>query len=435
VTLIAFISPCGFGNLGDVAIQDAFIDGVRTQLGSATTIVGITQNPDDTARRHHVPAVPMDADSFRLRRPQASPDHVAQDPRPAPGAAGPLSRLVGSAKLLVREIIHWRIAFREMRRVDTLVVSGGGQLDDHWGGAWRVPYALWKWSLVARLLRKDVVFLSVGAGTIDSSLTRRFLRSALGRARYVSFRDEETAARVRTRRLSTSTLVVPDLAFGYDVPSEAASTLVRVSGPTVVVSPIAFLDPATWPRKDDAAYGDQLNRTIELTRLLLERGLRVIVCTSDKPDLKPATTLYDALAAEHHSGTLEFSLTSGPVDLLEAFGRADIAIASRLHGLILANIAGTPTIALSYDWKVDVHMRMVGLEDFVHPIESFEPSHVLASVDTLFSNREEVVAALSARCELLSQAVRAQFVDVFGRYASGDHAQHEHRIAVAHSAE
>ena len=65
---VAFISPCGFGNLGDVAIQDTFIQGVREQLG-AVEIVGITQNPADTEDRHHVRAVAMDA-LAPVRRPE-----------------------------------------------------------------------------------------------------------------------------------------------------------------------------------------------------------------------------------------------------------------------------------------------------------------------------------------------------------------------------
>ena len=48
---------------------------------------------------------------------------------------------------------------------------------------------------------------------------------------------------------------------------------------------------STWPRKDGIAYGDQVNRTTELARLLLARGHRIVVCTSDKPDMNPAKEL------------------------------------------------------------------------------------------------------------------------------------------------
>ena len=179
------------------------------------------------------------------------------------------------------------------------------------------------------------------------------------------------------------------------------------------MSPIAFLDPSTWPRKDGIAYGDQVNRTTELARLLLARGHRIVVCTSDTPDMRPATELYETLAADAPDADLGLAVTTIPDGATRDVRAADMAIASRLHGLILANIAGTPTIALSYDWKVDMHMRMVGLGDFVHPIETFDPHAVLTSVDAMLANREEILTDLSARCEALGQAVRAQYADVF----------------------
>lgn len=413
---VAFISPCGFGNLGDVAIQDTFIDGVRERLGPVE-IVGITQNPPDTEERHHVRAVPMDVLAFALRgggRSSGSDSAGTSQDLAAPGST---ARLVGALKLAVKEALHWGIAVREMRRADVLVVSGGGQLDEHWGGAWRVPYSLWKWSLVARLLRRDVVVMSVGAGTTDSRLTRFFLRSALRRARYASFRDERTAARVRSLGVS-SPRIVPDLAFGHDG-RRTTSTQVHRPRPRVAISPIAFLDPVAWPAKDVEAYRGNLRRTAELVRLLLRRGYDVVLCTSDTPDVKSAKELLEAAGpgegqdGHDREGTLTHEDTSTPSELLEAFAAADVAVASRLHGLILANLAGVPTVALSYDWKVDEHMRAMGLERYTFPIETFAPDEVARAVDEILSERETLAAAVVARCELLAGEVRTQFDEVF----------------------
>jgi hypothetical protein len=78
---------------------------------------------------------------------------------------------------------------------------------------------------------------------------------------------------------------------------------------------------------------------------------------------------------------------------------------------------------------------MVGLEQFVYPIETFEPSDVIASVETLLANRAEIATAMAARCELLGDTVRAQYVEVFDRYASAEGPQHEDGVAVARGAE
>ena len=418
-TRIAFISPCGFGNLGDAAIQDTFIASVRWHLGAATEIVGITQNPPDTEERHHVRAVPMDNLAFRLRR--RAPAEGLSEANVGATRRGAARRAVGRAKQLVKEVVHWGIAFREMRRADALVVSGGGQLDDHWGGPWRVPYALWKWTLVARLLRNDVVFLSVGAGTTDSRLTRFFLRSALGRARYASFRDEHTAARVRSLRLSASSRIVPDLAFGHGGRRGYRERSKSQRRRTIAISPIAFLDPVAWPAKDANRYRFGLHKTAELAVLLINKGYDVLVCTSDTPDVKSASELRRAVSDidPQRSSQISYADTRTPKRLLETFGRADVAIASRLHGLILANLAGAPTIALSYDWKVDEHMRTVGLERFVFPIGTFEPSLVVAAVDEIIADHERIAAMIAEQCATLAAEVDSQFEDVFAPWGGG----------------
>lgn len=411
---VAFISPSGYGNLGDAAIQDSFIDGVRRCLGEETEIVGITQNPVDTAERHHVRAIPMDTNALRLRRGTPRPgDSVTEIPDARSGLIG---GIVSRLTLALKEVIHWGIAFCEMRGADALVVSGGGQLDDHWGGPWRVPYALWKWSLAARLLRKDVLFLSVGAGTTNSRLTRFFLRSALRRARYASFRDRRTAERVRTFRLSRSSCIVPDLAFGHAGRRGTGTPRSGDARRTIAISPIAFLDPVAWPAKDVTAYRANLLRTAALTRLLLDRGYDVVVCTSDTPDLKSAQELIEAVGphgADDGRGALTLAGTLTPTTLLESFAAADVAVASRLHGLVLANLAGAPTIALSYDWKVDEHMLTMGLERYTFPIDSFSPEDVAAAVDAMLAERDALAAAVVARCDVLANEVREQFRVVF----------------------
>jgi polysaccharide pyruvyl transferase WcaK-like protein len=427
-TRIAFISPCGYGNLGDVAIQDAFLDQVRHEL-APVEVVGITQNPSDTAARHGVRAVPMDVDGFRLRSkvPPRLYDDAAVEPPTSPPSwpAALVKRMIRAGK----EVLHWGIALREMRRADILAVSGGGQLDDHWGGPWLVPYALWKWTLAAKLLRTRVVFLSVGAGTTDSRMTRYFLRSALGRAQYASFRDERTVDRVRTQRLSSSARVVPDLAFGHR--GRAAERPARNGNvPTIVLSPMAYLDPLAWPAKDAYAYRSSIERTADLARRLVERGFCVVLCTSDTPDIKTAEEVYCA-ASEFDGGgpgrgVLELADTRSLPELLDRFRGADVVIASRLHGVILANVVGTPSIALSYDWKVDEHMRVMGLEQYTFPVGSFDPEEVVWAVVDMLARRKELASAIAETCARFSEIVKRQYSEAL-RAIAHEEASSAHR--------
>ena len=107
------------------------------------------------------------------------------------GWRGLCDLLSGSRFWLVKLCICSR-SYLLLRKVDALVVAGGGQLDDEWGGSWGHPYTLMKWAVLARAAGSSVVFLSVGACRIDSQLTRTFLKAALSSARYRSYRDEES---------------------------------------------------------------------------------------------------------------------------------------------------------------------------------------------------------------------------------------------------
>src|SRR6185437_9395874 len=55
-----------------------------------------------------------------------------------------------------------------------LIVSGGGQLDEEWGGAWGHPFALFKWAMLARLAKVPLAFASVGACKAASTTSRFF---------------------------------------------------------------------------------------------------------------------------------------------------------------------------------------------------------------------------------------------------------------------
>src|SRR4029453_10345101 len=52
---VALVSPCGWGNLGDAAIVDALIQGIRRRFPNPE-ILAYTLNPADSTRRHGVEA-------------------------------------------------------------------------------------------------------------------------------------------------------------------------------------------------------------------------------------------------------------------------------------------------------------------------------------------------------------------------------------------
>jgi polysaccharide pyruvyl transferase WcaK-like protein len=425
---VALLSPCGHGNLGDAAIQDAVIANL-IRRHPTVQIYGITLHPDDTVRRHGVPAVPIGA--------VPRPDYTVMQPVADPTAEGGGRRQQGSlstepwtiravrrvaravlpagAPWMIRvEVQHWRMAFRFLRDVETVVVSGGGQLDDYWGGAWGHPYALFKWALLTRLRGRRFVVLSTGTGSLDSLLSRFFVRFALRRAAYRSYRDAGSRALIDAIGFVRSDLIVPDLAYSLPLPAvgrgPANGGLV-----TIVVCPMAYCDPRSWPRKDVDVFRRYTDTLAACCEDLLQSGRGVVLATSDGPDGRVAAELAERirLRREGLADRLRLEETNTVERFLRVTSEADIVVASRLHGVILSHLVGKPVVALSYDRKVDALMEEAGQAHNKLDIETFRADDLKTIVCSLEANlgreREVVRRHVSACADL----VNSQYVSVF----------------------
>ena len=305
---------------------------------------------------------------------------------------------------LLSEPLHWALALRWLRQLDLLIVSGGGQLDDFWGRTWGHPYVLWKWSFLARRTRTRVVMLSVGLGTLRTRLARAFVRGALSRMTYRSYRDERTRSGVaRLVGQAHDGPVAPDLAFGLEPlrrrPPGAKSGVVGIS-------PMAYCDPRVWPVKDGAVYQCYVERLAGFVVRLTDTGRRVVLFSTDTCDRLVMDDVWTAagrpvLARRANTTTLP-ALFAELVEL-------DVVLASRLHGVMLAHLAACPVIALSYDWKVAQHMAEMGQTEYCLEIDAFDVPALGVVLERLEERSDAVRATLCQRLGDRRSRVQRQF--------------------------
>jgi polysaccharide pyruvyl transferase WcaK-like protein len=391
----ALVTPYTGGNLGDGAIQEAMIWNIRSRFPNAA-IYGITLKPADTAERHGIPSYPISWFS----RPQytvMSPSRAASSStdRAQPTASAGLRSKVGKclasvpihvARFLLprgwpwfirSEMSHVVKGFAFLKHVDFVIFSGGGQIDDYWGGAWGHPYALLKWAVLARLRGASPIYLSVGFCSLGSRLGRLFTRTSLCLSAYRSYRDAGSRELMGQAGFRRNDPVYPDLAYSYPTErlrfSGTRSGEARVAG----LSPFCYCDPRVWPRKDGVVYAAYLQKLVAIVRSLTAMGWRVSLFASDECDRLAIADLWELLSREFLPGALalvEKYEVKTVDEFLEQASRVDVMVASRLHGVLLAQLAGTPVIALSYDRKVDVQMESVGHRAFCLAVDSFEHS-------------------------------------------------------------
>src|SRR5271155_802918 len=147
---IGLLDHLGFGNLGDDATLDAVMSNLRARWPHAE-VIALTMNPLDTRQRHGVPA-------YAIRRVWKMPPHAHQATPQNAGFKAKVKSWVTKYRALYavintikktavemprkffQEVAFLAESFSVVKKLDLLVISGGGQLLDSWGGPWAFPY-------------------------------------------------------------------------------------------------------------------------------------------------------------------------------------------------------------------------------------------------------------------------------------------------------
>lgn len=436
---IGLLSPTS-GNLGNAAMQAAMITNIRKRIADVE-FLGITLNPDDTCRRHGIEAFPLagvsranyglfnSASSKAGQRQSLKTGSIRRWLRAIP-VVGSVLRAI---RTCIDELRHIVAAARVVRKLDCIIVPGGGALDDFWGGPWGQPWALFKWGVLSRVYGVPFLFVSIGKCSLGGSLSRFFVRIALRMAEYRSYRDPDSKIAAQALINAPDDQVYPDLAFSY-----APAVIQASHGPkrdarlVVGVSPIAYCDPRVWPRKDERRYAAYVSELAEMVRWLIKKGFCVRFFVTDSPDAATVDDLKsmisDSAIDEDVIQTLSSSTEQSPDSLLKWISDVDLTIASRLHGVILSHLSATPVLAISFDPKVDAHMDAVGQKDYCLSIDHFRLETLIERFTALEAARKRErdrlrLAGLSFRHLLDLQYDRIFLASHSSSVTSDDHNQ------------
>jgi polysaccharide pyruvyl transferase WcaK-like protein len=263
------------------------IANVRDLYPSAD-FLGISLDPTDTTARHEIPAVSLG----RTAHAQAPPGYgfgLGTFGTWLEESRNPAARLL--RKVVFRPLLEPWLIWRTVLTVgtlDCLVISGGGQLDDSYGGAKAHPYSLFRWMVAAKARRVPVAVLSVGAAPLRSRFSRALVRCALHAADYH-----------RVARECDTDRVVPDMAFGLPVPpARECSGSLSAERSRVVLELAPVGDSTWWPSRDELAFLKSVRHACAVVSALVARGWTVSLVPGDiQPDTYYAETILESLDA------------------------------------------------------------------------------------------------------------------------------------------
>ncbi len=367
---VGLFSPMGTGNLGDASTQDAVILNLRKRL-PGIEIYGFSLNAEDTASRHKIPSFPISLIHWNKDSSQSTKTSPLQDKLNNNKFVQLFRRLL---LRIPQEIIFNLQAFRRVRRLNLVIFSGSGQLADEWSKIDKHPYTILRWTLLATLVGIPVVFISVGAGPLTSSLNRRFIKWALSMARYRSFRDDESRQYMARIGFDRSDPVVPDLAHSLPELERLRDRTAEGDRLVVGISPMAYCVPQRWYKQDTTVYDAYVDKLADFIGWLMENQIKVDCFPTAVPSDSYVIEDLKKLIKQKFGIMLndEYPPVMTVSDLLSRIAGVDVVVASRFHGILLPFVLYKPVIALSYHPKDSSLMQDMAQTDYCLDIESFK---------------------------------------------------------------
>ncbi len=324
----------GSKNAGDEAMLAAMIE-VLSDIDPKLHITVISADPEDTASRHGVKAIPW---------------------------------------LDVGQIAA------ALRQADLMISGGGSLLQNVTSG--RSLYYYLSVILLARLLGTPVMLYAQGIGPVCGAFARWVMRTVGNHVSLITVRDQGSMDELRSLSIHRPPIHVtadPVLAI-HPVDRGIGRGILRkfkADG----ARPIIGISVREWRGWD--SYKQAIAEAAD--QLAAERDARIVFLPMQYPeDVHAAETI----AARMKEAAVVLPGEYMTSELLSLVGNLDLLISIRLHALIFAGVMGVPMLGLSYDPKIDRFLSSIG-EQSVGNLEDVTATAILNAVREKWDSRKE----------------------------------------------
>jgi polysaccharide pyruvyl transferase WcaK-like protein len=400
-TTITLLGNFGTHNLGNECTLEALNQSIRRFLGDAS-VNCVCTDPRDTFERHHLPALLI---SYR-----SAPDFSARQ-RSSNALLRLLRRVVVRVPL---ELGEWLRDFRALKGTRMLIMTGTGMLGDFGIRPLGLHYEILKWSVIARLRRARVLFLSVGAGPLDHPLSRWIIKAALSLADYRSYRDRFSRQYLDKIGFDTSRdSVYPDLVFSLPSsllpPPPSRGTSRRV----VALGLMDFYGKDCNPEKGKLIYETYVEQVSQFAAWLLQRGYSLRLLIGDLAyDTRVKSDVCRRLQARgvtFQPDQLIDERIASVDDLCRQLSLVDVVVATRFHNIVLALMLGKPAVALSYHEKVRSLMDEAGLGEYCQDVVGMDVPRLIQQFLKVEDNADTLRRSITQKTREYRQALDEQY--------------------------
>jgi polysaccharide pyruvyl transferase CsaB len=340
-------------NLGDEAILQSIIAQLRDALPVDITV--FSRNPDDTARRHGVRAVP----ARKLSRAEIAP---------------------------------------EIEPLDLFILGGGGILYDADAKTYLREVQ------IAQELQVPVMAYAIGAGPLRDPGAQALVRECLNRADLVTVRERRAHKVLEEAGVEREVRVTADPALLMQVEALPDGALAQegLEGKENMIGMSVREPGVAAPDIDQNVYHALLANAADF---MVDRYDADIVFVPMEPgslDTQHSHAVIAQMLRAQRATVVKGNYTSG--QLMSLMGRFRLALGMRLHFLIFAALQGVPFVALPYASKVAGFLE--DLEITAPPFKLVNAGRLIAYLDHCWDHREAMKKRIAAGLPKLKERSR-----------------------------
>jgi len=270
--------------------------------------------------------------------------------------------------------------------------------------------------LIARILKKKVAYISVGAGPIRSKSGKFFAKKALSYASYRSYRDEASLECIQQLKIPGRMHLCRDLAFSLKL-NESRSVAESEMNPRIVgINPVPFYDENSWIGGGRSAYDQLINKLSEFSLWLMDDGYHIHLFPTqlnlDPPVIEDISRNMIKIRGPYVTDKLVSRPITSLETLLNAMSKMEIVVATRYHGVVLPYVLHKPVLGIAYHQKTLDLMKQMMQSEYAMTISGLTLDDMKKRFSELKRHKKEVIERISLESEKWKMKLEDQFDEV-----------------------
>ncbi|OGY26348.1 MAG: hypothetical protein A2Z42_03410 [Candidatus Woykebacteria bacterium RBG_19FT_COMBO_43_10] len=292
---------------------------------------------------------------------------------------------------------------------DLVISVGGGYINDNYRPG--VITRLFEFYF-AKLLSRKVILWSHSIGPFNHSAYKFLARFFLSRVDLIATRDNRSIQELKQLDIQGPYILQTfDSAFALSNKINSDDKLQKFVPNRQFIS----ISVRFWPfyENKEYVYRNYIKQMVHFCDWLIGEGfMLVFVSTTPKErhidDVRVAEEIKAGIINKNKALIIR-EVGYNNRDLIDFYRRAYINIGTRMHSTILAALAGTPSLAIAYEFKSQELFSMLGIKEFVVEQERFSSEELKYKFSKLVNERLHIKKLLAKKCEIFALSVVNDF--------------------------